>query len=424
VVADPASVYNQFRPMLQDIPAPSRTRLAIRLHPRAERAVRRGHPWVFDHGIKHQRREGRAGDLAVLFDHANRFLAIGLYDPASPIRVRVLHVGAPATIDREWFAARIAEAHGRRLPLLEQETTGYRVVHGGNDGLPGLVADRYGKSLVLKLYTAAWIPYLPDVLAGLHDTLAPERIVLRLSRTVQAAHDARHGLSDGQVLHGLAADAPVLFRENGLLFETDLVKGHKTGFFLDQRDNRIRVEQLAANRTVLNVFAYTGGFSVYAARGGAAEITSLDISRLALDAAERNFSHNRQVEAISAARHRALAGDAFTLLEELRRRGDRYDLVILDPPAFAKAHREIDRAIRSYQRLTRLGLGLLSPGGTLVSASCSSRIGMSQFVEVVGTAAQGVGRHLQVFEVTAHALDHPISFPEAAYLKCLFATAP
>jgi len=409
--------------MLHSIPPPGRARLAIRLEPRAQRAVRRGHPWVFDHGIRHQRGEGRAGDLAVVFDKDNRFLAIGLYDPTSPIRVRVLHQGAPETIDREWFAGRIQAAHEKRKPLLARNTTGYRVVHGENDGLPGLVVDRYGDGLSVKLYTVAWIPHLSDVLAPLLLMLSPERVVLRLSRNVQVEQAELHGLSDGLPLHGNDIDAPALFHENGLLFEADMIRGQKTGFFLDQRDNRAHVEQLAAGRRALNVFAYTGGFSVYAARGGASEVTSLDISRPALAAAERNFAHNLHLESVAAARHHRLPGNAFDLLEDLRGRGDRYDLVILDPPSFAKAREEVDRAIRSYQKLTRLGLGVLSPGGALVAASCSSRIGMDRFVDAVGTAAKDAGRPLQIAEVTGHALDHPISFPEAAYLKCLFATA-
>jgi 23S rRNA (cytosine1962-C5)-methyltransferase len=410
--------------MPQHLPERNRTRVAIRLHPRAERAVRRGHPWVFDHGVKHQRQDGRVGDLAVIFDSDNRFVAIGLYDPSSPIRVRVLHQGAPETIDRAWFAARIEAAHERRKPLLATDTTGYRVVHGENDGLPGLVVDRYGDHLVVKLYTAAWVAYLADLLPCLQEQLSPVRIVLRLSRAVQAEREHLEGHFDGQVVRGGDVPDPVLFHENGLRFEADLIKGHKTGFFLDQRDNRARVERLSTGRTVLNVFAYTGGFSLYAARGGAREVTSLDISHPALSAAERNFAHNRHIEAVAAARHHVLPGDAFEILEQQHRHGSRYDLVILDPPAFAKANQEIDRAIRSYQKLTRLGLGVLSPGGILVAASCSSRIGEEQFTEAVSSAAQEAGRSLQVFERTGHALDHPISFREAAYLKCLFATAP
>lgn len=383
--------------------------------------MKRGHPWVFAHGIKQQRNDGRPGDLAVLFDRDNRFLAIGLYDPASPIRVRVLHHGEPATIDDEWFAERVRAAHERRLILLAEGTDGYRVIHGENDQMPGLVADRYEESIVVKLYSAAWIPYLGTVLESLQSLLAPERIILRLSRAVQKQPADLTGLTDGQLLYGTATTSPVLFRENGLVFEADLVRGQKTGFFLDQRDNRARVERLSAGRSVLNVFAYTGGFSVYAARGGAREVTSLDISEPALAAAERNIAHNQYAENVAAAVHHRLCGDAFKLLAELEKLGRRYDVVILDPPSFAKAKSEIEGAIQSYRKLTRLGLRVLSRRGMLVAASCSSRVGAESFARAVADAARDAGRPLRVVEQTGHAMDHPITFPEAAYLKCIFA---
>lgn len=393
--------------------------------------MKRGHPWVFAKGIRQQRQEGRAGDLAVMFDRDNRFLAIGLYDPASPIRIRVLHRGAPETIDRDWFAARIRAASERRQPLLEQDTTGYRVVHGENDRLPGLVVDRYGDSVVVKLYTSAWFPYLTDVVAGLRPLSDPERIVLRLSRAVQrvtAVSQQRSeraagvaDLRDGQTLHGDPAPGPVLFRENGLRFEADLVRGQKTGFFLDQRDNRARLERHCAGKTVLNVFAYTGGFSVYAARGGARSVTSLDASAAALAAAERNFEHNRSHAAVAAARHRILCGDAFELVAGMRDRGERFDVVILDPPSFAKARADVERALRSYSRMIRMGLDVLSSPGLLVAASCSSRITADRFRVLVEETARDARRSMRILEMTGHPLDHPIAFPEGAYLKCIFA---
>jgi 23S rRNA (cytosine1962-C5)-methyltransferase len=399
-----------------------RRRLAVRLHAGAERAVRRGHPWVFADGISQLRHEGAAGDLAVMFDRHNRFIAIGLYDPGSPIRIRVLHHGEPETIDHDWFGSRIREAWARRLPLLEQATTAFRVVHGENDGLPGLVVDRYDETVVVKLYTAAWLPWLDSVLAGLDAVTQPERAVLRLSRAVQRDAGSGAPLRDGAVVHGPPLDGPVLFRENGLTFEADLVKGQKTGFFLDQRDNRARAEGLAGGKAVLNVFAYTGGFSVYAARGGARSVTSVDISAPALAAAERNFEHNRGDARVAAAAHRVVAGDAFDVIPQMRAAGDRFDVVILDPPSFAKARAEVDRALASYARIIRLGLDVLTEGGLLVAASCSSRISADAFREVVEETVHGASRSLRVREQTGHPLDHPIGFPEGAYLKCIYAT--
>jgi 23S rRNA (cytosine1962-C5)-methyltransferase len=407
--------------MLHTLPSPSKTRLAIRLHPRAERAVKRGHPWVFDHGISSQRQEGRAGDLAVIFDRDNRFLAIGLNDPSSPIRVRVLHHGSPLTIDAEWFAARIREAHERRVSLLATDTTGYRLIHGENDRMPGLIVDRYAENLVVKLYSAAWIPHLRPIIESLIELIAPERIVLRLSRAVQKQTGELAGLREGQLLHGPELAGPVLFRENGLIFEADLLRGQKTGFFLDQRDNRARVGSYSAGRTVLNVFSYTGGFSLYAARGRARAVTSLDLSGPALAAAERNFAHNRHIDSVAGATHHLLRGDAFDLLRDLARDRERFDVVILDPPSFAKSQDEIEGAIRSYQKLTRLGLDVLASGGLLVAASCSSRVGEDAFRHAITGAAQKAGRPLRMIEQTGHAMDHPIVIPEAAYLKCIFA---
>ena len=396
----------------------SARRIAVHLHPGAERAVKAGHPWVYAEGIRQQRHEGRAGDLAVAFDRSNRFLAIGLYDPESPIRVRVLHQGDPATIDGAWFARRIAEAAALRAPLLASQTTGYRVVHGENDGLPGMVIDRYGENVVIKLYSAAWFPWLGAVV----DALSAERVVLRFSRAV-ARSSMAGDLRDGTVLRGTPLDGPVMFQENGLWFEADLIKGQKTGFFLDQRENRERVEAYAAGRSVLNVFAYTGGFSLYAARGGAHTVASLDVCAPALAAAERNFAHNRHIPAVAATDHRLFTGDAYDLLGKLALTGELFDMVIIDPPSFAKAQAEVERAAVSYTRIIRLGLDVLKPGGMLVAASCSSRITAERFRELVEVAALRAGRTLRVLQQTGHALDHPIGFPEGAYLKCVFASA-
>lgn len=413
---------------LSDIPGPAARRIALRVTPVAERALRQGHPWLFDRAIRQQSHDGRPGDLAVIFDRKGRFLAVGLYDPRSSLRVRILAHAEPAAIDRDWFTAQLAAAAQVRAPLLQQPpaavTTGFRLVHGENDGLPGLVIDRYEGTAVVKLYTAAWIPHLRDVLAALAKVSPAERGILRFGRGMQRHPDDLCGLSDGQVLLGPALDNSVLFWENGLRFEADPVRGQKTGFFLDQRDNRARVERLAAGKTVLNLFAYSGGFSVYAARGGARSVVSVDTSAPALEAATRNWARNEQFAGVAAAAHETVAEDAFELLARMGKGACRFELVIVDPPAFAQEQAQVQQALLAYERLTRLSLAVLQPGGTLVQASCSSRVDADTFFATVRRAAARAGRPLREIERSGHALDHPIAFKEGAYLKCLFAVAP
>ncbi len=407
--------------ILAALPRPNGKRIAMRVTPAAERALRKGHPWLFADAIRHQSHAGKPGDLAVIFDSKRRFLAIGLYDPLSPIRVRVLQHKKPSPIDQDWFRSKIAQAFEIRSALPE-DTTGFRVIHGENDGLPGLVMDIYARNGVLKLYSAAWIPHLP-ILLPLMIELSPKRIILRLSREVARHPVHLYGLKDGMSLWGGSLENPVLFQENGLTFEADLLRGQKTGFFLDQRENRARVEILAEGKSVLNLFAYTGGFSVYAARGGATAVTSVDISRPALEAAERNFAHNAASSSFEP-EHHTIAGDAYGILEQFHASGQRFDMAIIDPPSFAKRKSEVKGAIAQYRRLTRLGLSVLNPEGILVQSSCSSRVSSDAFYSAINQEALLVGRPLKEIERTGHPIDHPIGFPEGEYLKCLFAGDP
>lgn len=405
---------------LAGLPSASGRRLALRVTRQAQAALRAGHPWLFDRSIVEQNGEGQPGDLAVIFDDRRRFLAIGLYDPASPIRVKVVQHGAPATIDAAFFAARLAEAVHRRAGLASAATTGYRLVHGEGDGLPGLAIDRYDRVQVLKLYSAAWLPHLPVLLEGLAAVAPADWVVLRLSRAVQQ-EVARLSIVDGTTLAGQSPAGPVHFRENALQFEVDVLQGQKTGFYLDQRENRARVEGLAAGRETLNVFAYSGGFSLYAARGGASLVVSLDASQPALDAARRNFALNEDLPAVAAARREFLVGDAFAELARLARAGRRFDLAVVDPPAFAQREASVPAALLAYQRLARLSVGVLRPGGVLAAASCSSRVGAEEFFAAVRRGAAQAGHSLQEIERSGHPLDHPARFPEMAYLKCLIA---
>jgi 23S rRNA (cytosine1962-C5)-methyltransferase len=410
---------------LPNLPSPAERRLALRVTPTAERALRGGHPWLYAEAIEQQSHEGQPGDLGVVFDRKRRFLAIGLYDPLSPIRLRVLQQGEPAPIGGDWFAQRLAAAAARREPLQRDPlTSGYRLVHGENDGLPGVVVDRYDRTYVVKVYTAAWIPHLRPFLLALIAQEEPERLVLRLSRDVAAQPAFLYGLRPGEVLLGPALRGPVSFRENGLRFAADVVAGQKTGFFFDHRDNRARAEALAAGKSVLNVFAYSGAFSLYAARGGATAVVSADLSQPALAAALHNFSLNQEHDRVAAATHEVLVGDAFQTLQTLARSRRRFDLIVVDPPSFARNQGEVPRALAAYRRLVSGALAVLRPGGTLVMASCTARIGSDPFYNTVHEAAAAADRPLAELARTGHSLDHPITFPEGAYLKCLFASAP
>ena len=406
----------EFHTSLLQLPGVSEKRIAMRISSAAERALRQGHPWVFDQSITEQNHAGVPGDLAVIFDDKRRFLAIGLYDPTSAIRVRILQSHEPATINADWFQNKLTAASHLRAALDEKNTNGYRLVHGENDGLPGLVLDRYAETLVLKLYTPAWIPHLKDFCNALSRVSPAQYLILRLSRSLQKQTESLYGLTDGMILSRPPPPSLILFKENGLIFEADPVQGQKTGFFLDQRENRDRVEKLSRGRSVLNVFAYTGGFSVYAARGGAKEVVNVDASTPALEAAVRNMRHNNLTVP-----HETIAEDAFEVLARMASQNRLFDMVIIDPPMFAQSEKQIASALSAYRKLTRLGLSVLRKGGTLVQASCSSRVDAKPFFESIHQSAKGAGRRLTELERTGHALDHPISFKEGAYLKCLFA---
>lgn len=411
---------------LSHTPQPGERPVSVRLRRGAEASVRRGEPWVFDTAVTRVSHDGAAGDTAVLYDHRNKLVGVGLFDPDSPIRVRVLASGG-AAVGPALFAERIDAALERREALSQApNTTGWRVLHGPNDGLPGLVADLYASTLVLKFYSAAWTPRLRTTLPHLLGALARRGVVVDrvVTRTARAVADAfaRLGLGDGAVF-GAALDGPVLFHENGIVYEAEPIVGQKTGFFLDQRENRERIEALAAGRATLNVFSYTGGFSLYAARGGAARVRSVDISAPASAACERNFAHNRKDPRIAATDHRAVTGDAFEVLDAMRRDGERFGLVIIDPPSFAKRAAETERALHAYARLARLGLDVLEPGGVIALASCSSRVTPDAFRENAERTARAHGRPLDVFDVTGQPVDHPATFADAAYLKCIYARA-
>lgn len=400
---------------LISLPEVSTNKIAIKLKPNAEVLVKKGHPWIFDQSIVKQNKEGNSGDLAIIFDgRKNQFLASGFYDPNSPIRIKVLETQPGVQINTNWFAAKIKAAFAKRTQLLQTETNSYRLIYGENDGLPSLVADVYDHVLVVKLYASFWFPYLKDVLPILIEISGAITTVLRLGRNVQKEGNA-FGLSDGQVLDGVLDQEVIVFKEHGVNFSANVIKGHKTGYFLDHRANRKRVGELAKNKTVLDVFSYAGGFSVHALVGGATSVSSLDISGPALEIAKSNAQLNEYTGT-----HKTIVGDAFEELDLLAKNHTKFDIVVIDPPSFAKSTSEVNRAISSYKKLVKLGLQLVNKNGILVMASCSSRIAYDEFFALVEEVLTNNRARYRVLETTRHDIDHPIGFKEGSYLKSMY----
>ena len=392
-------------------------RLRLRITATAETIVRAGHPWVFSASVLHANRVGQPGELAVIFDRKDKFLAVGFFDPDSPIRVRILHVGKPQTIDAAWWQMRLEQTLARRAGLFDATTTGYRLIHGESDGWPGLVLDRYDTTLVLKLYTVAWLPRLEEILALIKAQISCERIVLRLSRNIQVFAGEEFQRRDGQAVLGWEPAGAVIFSENGLRFEADVLRGQKTGFFLDQRENRHEVEMLARGRRVLNAFSFSGGFSVYAARGGAKSVTDVDLSAHALESADRNFALNQNLPGVAACRHVTVQADVFKWLESDL---EKFDLIVLDPPSLAKRATEREGAMRAYERVNSQGIAKLARDGILVAGSCSAHVSAPEFFAAVRRAATKSGRKFTELKTLQHPPDHPAGFKEAEYLKVIY----
>ena len=390
--------------------ADGRRNLAVRISNAALRHVRRGHPWIYDQAIEKVSHHGEPGDVAIVFDQKRDFAAVGLWDPTSPIRIRVLAT-RQTDIGPELWAARLTEAETLRRPLIDDDgVTGMRWLHGENDQLPGVVLDSYAGTFVLKLYSPAWLPHLDDLVAAIADRHHPESIVLRLARSVEGLGAA----TEGAVVFGDTPPPSVAFLENGHTMTADPVAGQKTGYFLDQRANRKAFGALATDADVLDVFCCHGGFSVHAAAAGARTVHSTDLSPHATASARDHVAANAP-----GTDHTVTTGDAFEVMAELADRRESFDLIVVDPPSFASRADAVPGALRAYTRLTHLALDLLRPGGVLMQASCTARIDTEMLEDNVLHACDRARREVDVIDLSEHDADHPIGFPEGAYLKAV-----
>jgi 23S rRNA (cytosine1962-C5)-methyltransferase len=386
--------------------------IAVKLSVAGERSVRNHHPWIFSESIEKVNKDGKSGDLAIIFSHTkNKAMGVGLFDPRSPIRIKMIHFDSGVTFDTSFFSKKIQAAFSLRKDLLNTRTNSYRLLFGENDGFPGLIADVYSDVLVVKLYSAIWFPFFEILLNLLIEVSKCNCAVLRLSRNLHQAET--FGLMDGTVLYGELADETVQFIEHGVHFSANVIKGHKTGYFLDHRANRKRVGELCKGMKVLDVFSYTGGFSVHALYKGAKEVSSLDISKQALDLALANGKLNSHTGA-----HITIAGDAFVEMQRLISENKKYNVVVIDPPSFAKSTKEVAMAKKKYAQLARSGAQLTARNGTLVLASCSSRVTAVDFFKINEEALMATGKKFSIEGKTYHDSDHPISFQEGGYLKC------
>ena len=366
--------------------------------------ARSGHPWIFRSDIAEA--EGEAGDMIPVFDRAGAFLGRAFYNPRSEISLRIAE-RADVPLDEAWFRTRIERALAYR-DSLKIDGDAYRLLHAEADGVPGLVVDRYGDHLVLQVGSAAVEKRLEWAVRALGELLAPAGILLR----GDSASRKREGLDTGVwVLSGEVSET-VVVREGPVRYEADPWRGQKTGGFLDQRENHLAAGRYSSGR-VLDVFSYAGGFALHAARG-AGEVEAVDSSGPALEAARRNAELNG-LENIIFTRARA-----FDLLRERSDAGERYDTVILDPPAFAKTRRDLPRARRAYKEINLRAMKLLNPGGILITCSCSYHLSRELFEETLRSAAGDVGRTMRVREWRGQARDHPeiLTVPETRYLKC------
>lgn len=386
------------------------------LKPHKEESLQGGHLWIFSGALQQPPHWIEPGGLVDVKSSTGQFVGRGYYNPRTDIAIRILTHDIEQAIDENFLHKCIRNAVELRQVFDPNKTNTYRLINSEGDGLPGLIVDRYAEILVAQIHTAGIERLRSLLIDALIDETGTRGLLLR--NDSQSRRREGLDLEEPQVVTG-GVPMQVTVRENDVLFLIDPWQGQKTGFFLDQRDKRQALRKYTFAKRVLNCFSYTGGFSVYAAlTSDKTRVTSVDISAQAIEAARQHFILN----GIDPNQHQFIVMDVFEYLEQAQRAGEQFDVVLLDPPAFAKTQSVRTQALKAYRRLNTLGIQVLRPGGILLTCSCSGVIGMDDLLGALSQSAQRLHRKVQLLETFTHGVDHPINIamPETRYLKAVF----
>ncbi len=387
--------------------------ISVKLKPGREKPVLHGHPWIFAGAIAEEDGPAEPGTIAEVLSASGEWLARGLIHPSAALRVRIYTRDPSEPLDDSFFASRVHAAISFREGLFGNatgDTDAYRLIFSEADGLSGLIVDRYADFLSVQVGACALVPYLDGILRALKERTGLDRVWVRPEPDAVTR--------EGVQLPGPAGDVPaaVRIRERGKLFDVDVGGGQKTGYFLDQRENRCRVASYARGRRVLSAYCYTGSFEVHAASAGAVEILGIDRSEPALERARRHHELNGTSVPLDYRQ-----GDVAAVLRRFRDEGRTFDLIILDPPRFVASRVQMEKGLRGYKDVNLLALKLLSPGGVLATFSCSGLVSMEHFKRMIGWSSVDAGRTVRIVEQLGQPPDHPVlsTFPESEYLKGL-----
>ena len=388
----------------------------IILHETREKSLKRRHPWIFSKAIREVVNPPENGADIDIYAADGSFLARASYSPNSQIRARVWSFNAEEKIDQQFFERKIREAaEARTLMLEETGMSACRLVDAESDGLPGLIIDRYNNFLVLEVLSAGAEYHLKDITSALRNIYPDDNIYERSDVEVRT----KEGLvSRKGVIYGEEPPEELAIKENGgMQILVNIKEGHKTGYYLDQRDNRAALSKYCKGKSVLNCFSYTGGFSLYALRGRAKSVANVDVSQKALDIAKKNIVLNH----LDPGRVKFIREDVFAFLRKEKKAGHTYDVIVLDPPKFAESKSQLDKACRGYKDINMIAASIINPGGYLMTYSCSGHMTPDLFQKVVADALLDAGRDGQIVEFLTQASDHPVAlpYPEALYLKGL-----